>query len=275
MIIMSSNQWKCDHNVPDWAARGEDCSAECRVNGLVHAYQSVNPDVLGIQEASVRMMQLLVQRMPDYELITGGDTPILYRPDRLSLIESGFFRYSESIPEFEGSFNNSGTKSYAFAVFEEKSSARRFAFMTTHLWWKSSNPESEVYQPHSDEARTYQIQLALPRLEALMQKYDCPGVLVGDLNATLESPCLKAARALGWTDAHDSAAGKRDDTCGYHPCYAWGYKRGDAGVFAQAIDHILIRAGEGFKVGDYLRVNHPFFDCISDHYPVYTTLEFA
>ena len=38
------------------------------------------------------MTQLLVQPMPHDELITGGDTPILYRPDRLSLIESGFFR---------------------------------------------------------------------------------------------------------------------------------------------------------------------------------------
>ena len=87
MIIMSNNQWKCDSNQPAWAARGEDCSAERRVEGLARAYQQVAPDVLGIQEASVRMNELLMRRMTSfshegapvhYELITGGDTPLLY-----------------------------------------------------------------------------------------------------------------------------------------------------------------------------------------------------
>ena len=50
MIIMSSNQWKCDKNSPDWAARGEDCSAEGRVGGLARAYQLVTPDILGIRK---------------------------------------------------------------------------------------------------------------------------------------------------------------------------------------------------------------------------------
>ena len=46
-------------------------------------------------------------------------------------------------------------------------------------------------------------------------------------------------------------------------------------MFAQAIDHILVKDGSPHIVGDYLRVDDPWFDCISDHYPVYMTLEFA
>lgn len=284
MIIMSSNQWKCDRNLPDWAARGEDCSAEGRVGGLTRAYQRVTPDILGIQEASVHMTNLLMQRMAcyehegqavHYELITGGDTPILYRADKLLLIESGFLRYDERIPGLEGSFNNVGTKSYTFGVFEEKSSGRRIALMSTHLWWMSSDPASKEYQPHSDEARAHQIKLALKRLEEVTAQYRCPGVLVGDLNAVMDSPCLRAARDMGWIEAHDCARGLRSDTRGHHPCYADGYSRPDEGVFAQAIDHILVKDGSPIVVGDYLRVDDTWFDCISDHYPVYISLEFA
>ena len=64
MIIMSSNQWKCDHNCPDWAARGEDCSAEGRVGGLARAYQLVTPDILGIQEASVHTVSYTHLTLP-------------------------------------------------------------------------------------------------------------------------------------------------------------------------------------------------------------------
>lgn len=284
MIIMSNNQWKCDCNTPAWAARGEDCSAEARVDGLARAYQQITPDVLGIQEASVHMNELLMRRMGayvrendpvHYELITGGDTPILYRDDKLLLIESGFYRYSEKIPEYEGSFNNGGTKSYTYGVFEEKASGCRFALMTTHLWWKSSDPAAADYQQYSDEARAFQICQALNRLEAVMAQYDCPGFLLGDLNAVVGSPCLEAARALGWIDAHDLAGGKRDETRGHHPCGPDGYRRVEKGLFSQAIDHILVKANTPVRVGDYLRIDEPWFDCVSDHYPLYLTFEFC
>ncbi len=284
MILMSNNQWKCDLNTPAWAERGEDCSAESRVKGLVRSYQEIMPDVLGIQEASVRMNELVMREMTrfehkgqsaHYELITGGDTPILYRDDKLLLIESGFFRYSERVPGYEGSFNNAGTKSYTYGVFEDRGSKRLFAVMTTHLWWKSSNPSNSDYQAHSDEARVYQIRLALRRLEEVMATYACPGFLMGDLNATVQSPCLDAAKELGWIDAHDAAQGKRDETRGHHPCGPAGYRRAEKGTFSQAIDHILTKTGAPVQIGDYLRIDEPWFDCISDHYPLYLTFEFT
>ncbi len=44
-------------------------------------------------------------------------------------------------------------------------------------------------------------------------------------------------------------------------------------MFTQAIDHILVKGGSALKVVDYLRVDDEWFDCISDHYPVYATVE--
>lgn len=280
MLILSNNQWKCDDNCPAWAQKGEDCSAETRVKGLVRAYQQIAPDVLGIQEASVRMNTLLMEQMSRfekdgqtlrYELITGGDTPLLYRQDKLLLIESGFFRYSEEVPGLEGSFNNHETKSYAFGVFKERATGRRFAVMTTHLWWKSSKLGAANYQAHSAEARAYQIRLALTRLEEVTAKYACPGVLMGDLNAAMGSQCLNTAGEMGWVDAHELATGRRSDTRGHHPCGPGGYSRAEAGTFEQAIDHILVRKDSGLVIGDYLRLEDEWFDAISDHYPLYIT----
>ena len=121
MIILSNNQWKCDCNLPNWQAKGEDCSAECRVKGLLRAYREILPDVLALQEVSQLMARLLMEELsettlPDgrvarYEYVSGGDTPIVFRRDKLLLLESGFFRCPEASPGLEGSFNNAETKS--------------------------------------------------------------------------------------------------------------------------------------------------------------------
>ena len=143
--------------------------------------------------------------------------------------------------------------------------------MSTHLWWKSSRPGAENYQAHSAEARAYQIRLALTRLEEVTAKYACPGVLVGDLNAAMGSLCLNTAEEMGWVDAHELATGRRSNTRGHHPCGPSGYSRAEAGTFEQAIDHILVRRDGGLVIGDYLRLEDEWFDCISDHYPLYIT----
>ena len=135
MIILSNNQWKCDCNLPKWEAKGEDCSAECRVKGLLRAYREIQPDVLALQEVSLLMARLLMEELsettlPDgsvarYEYISGGDTPIVFRRDKLLLMESGFYRYPETIPGLEGSFNNAETKSYCWGVFERSPTTTR------------------------------------------------------------------------------------------------------------------------------------------------------
>lgn len=285
MILMSNNQWKNDKNNAVWAARGEDCSAEARVGGLVRAYLEIVPDVLGLQEVSVHLAELMMQSLghaalPDgttakYEYISGGDTPIVYRRDKLKLLESGFFRYTEEIPGFEGSFNNGETKSYCFGVFRDRTDGKVFALMSTHLWWKSSNPASPSFQAHSNEARAYQIRQASAKMDEIMKKYNCPGVLMGDLNASMNSLCLEAAQAEGWREVHDLApAGDRDETRGHHPCGPNGYSRNDAGVFSQAIDHILLKNADGAKVNYFRRSTPEWFDPISDHYPLYIDVQF-
>ena len=279
MILMSNNQWKNDKNNDNWRAIGEDCSAEARVPLLVRAYTEVMPDILGLQEVSRRQAELMMQQMgnfelPDgtaakYEYVSGGDTPIVYRRDKLKLLESGFFRYTEKIPGFEGSFNNSETKSYSFGVFEVRESKKVLALMSTHLWWKSGNPEAKNYQAHSAEARAYQIRQAASRMDAIIQEYNCPGIIMGDLNAGIDSLCLKAAKDDGWIDAHYLARGYSDNTRGHHYCSPQGFKRDAVGTFEQAIDHILLKNLGDASVESFRRITPEYFDKASDHYPLY------
>ena len=278
MRILSNNQWKCDVNSPYWQEKGEDCSAVARAPGLVRAYRALAPDVMGLQEVSGRMAALMMDQLtreePEagWEYVSGGDTPVVYRRDRLRLLESAFFLYDEAVPGLTGSFNNQETKSYCLCVLEPRSGGRRFAFLSTHLWWKSGRPEAKNYQAGSAEARAYQLALAAKRLQEAMARHDCPGFLVGDLNASIDSLCLERAREEGFADVYRLCPkDARDETRGHHPCGWAGYSRDMTGGFAQAIDHMLVKGN--VRVSRFGRLTEPWFDPVSDHYPLFADVE--
>ena len=251
--IMSHNVWKNDKNLPAWAAKGEDCSAAVRAKGMVRIYAETQPDIIGFQEMSPTMVDEILLGLTSqdqrYALLWGRDTPILYRQDRFELLDSDFFLYSTKLPGWAGEFNNSGTKSWCIAVFRDKTDGKKLAFMSTHLWWKSSDPASPDYQPGSDEARVYQLNLAMDRLEQFHAQYDCPAVLVGDLNAAYTEPVIRSALARGFAHAHDIATEYADPDWGYHYCFGDGYKPYEKAPFEQAIDHILVK----YAPADFVR----------------------
>lgn len=283
MIVMTNNQWKCDQNLPAWERMGNDCSAFARVDGLFRAYSEILPDILAVQESSFLMERLLMEKMESftakngenvrYQRITGGDTPIYYRADKLFVVESGFSLFPECVPGFKGSFNNGRTKSYCYGVFEEIESGKRMTVMSAHLWWKSGNPERPNYQPHSAEARAYQISMAAEKAEETVRKYGCPGLLMGDFNSGTESLCMKTAVARGWTEAHDLAEIERSEIKGHHFCGPEGYRRDPPGMYKDALDHIIVRNGSEIRILRYLRMTEEWFDPISDHYPLYIEAE--
>lgn len=271
MIILSSNQWKCDYNAPAWAAMGEDCSAEARVPKLVRAYREIGADILGLQETSPHIAELMMDLMrPDgYDYLWGGDTPIVYRADKFSVKTSGFFRFDETVPGYPGSFNNQGTKSFTWAVLDEPNTGRRLAVCSVHLWYMTGNPERKTkpYQAYSAEARAYQITLACRKMNEVCAEFGCPGVIMGDFNCSMGSLCLNAALADGWQEVHDVSRGDRAESKGHHFCKAAGYKHEEPGVFAHAIDHMLIKFGG--TVNHFRRFMPTWFDNVSDHYPLY------
>ena len=272
--MMSHNVWECDLNRPEWEAKGEDCSALCRAKGMVRVYTETRPDIIGCQEMSFIMADEIIRGLSAqgcrYALLWGRNTPILYRQDRLELLDSDFFTYPTSIPEWEGSFNNRGTKSFCVAVFRDKTDGKKLIFMSTHLWYRSSNPLSKSYQPGSEQARMYQLNLAMQRLEELHAQYECPAVLVGDLNASYTDRVIQGALERGYEHAHDVATDFADPDWGYHYCFGDGYKPYVEGPFEKAIDHILIKFAPKNFVRRFERYTPDYYLPLSDHSPVFS-----
>lgn len=277
--LMSTNQWACDKNHSAWEEKGEDCSYSARMPGFLKYYLETKPDMLGLQEVTAKMadklMRLFCAEGLPYALLWGKDTPIIYRTDLFELVDSTFLIYPEEFPGHEGCFNNSKTKSYNAGVFRIKENGKLFILMSTHLWWKNgSNPASKSYQPYSDEARAYQMSLAVQCLDKLQKKYHCPAVVMGDMNAVYSSLAVQHALSCGFLHAYDIAVEHRDEGNGHHYCFADGYKPYVPTAFENSIDHILVRGFDEGAVRTYDRYAPDYYMCLSDHIPVWIDVEF-
>ena len=147
-------------------------------------------------------------------------------------------------------------------------------FGTTHLWYMSSNPKSKYYQPGSDEARVYQLGIMMDKAEEFADKYNCPIVLVGDMNAWGTSQCVQSAYVRGYSDARDIAVEYADGGHGMHKCGDDGYAPYVPDDPIKAIDRVFIKnAPEGF-VRRFERYNEEYYMPLSDHLPVYIDVEF-
>lgn len=275
--LMSNNQWKCDKNYPEWEAKGMDCSPTVRERGFARLYAEKQPDVIGLQEVSGMMADKLVRYCREagvhYALLWGKDTPIVYRPDKLELIDSDFALFPDEFPGHEGSFNNSKTKSWNLAVFRAKEDGKCFVFVSTHLWWKSGNPASKNYQEGSDEARAYQLNLVMDAAEQYAAKYACPAMIVGDLNADYHSLAVSAALGRGYVHAHDIATDYADEENGYHWCGRDGFVPYVPKPFETGIDHILLKGIPEGAVRRFERYTPDYYLPLSDHSPVFVDVE--
>lgn len=271
--LMSNNLWKCDKNPQAWVDQGIDASTPVRAKGFVRVYEETQPDVIGLQEASPMMVEHILLGLAEkdihYAALWGRDTPILYKANKFEVVENAWALYPLELPGREGEFNNSKTKSWCLAVLREKATGKYLIFVSTHLWWKS-----DKVQPFSTEARTYQIGLAIEEITKYQKKYNCPAILVGDLNTRYDSDPIKKAFAEGFLHAYNIATGERDETRGHHHCGNDGYgTQMPEGGMPTAIDHILVRGAAEGAVVNFLRTTPDYYWPLSDHSPVYIDFE--
>lgn len=281
--LMTHNVWNKDTNATAWEEKGEDCSAEARVGGLLRVYRETLPDVIGGQEVSALMADLLKegfqQEQVNYTLVWGRFTPILYRADKLELIDSEFGTYPEGIEGFEGCFNDVRSKSWNLGVFRVKSTGKYFVFVTTHLWWMRTPPNESFigkkgYRVGSDEAREQQIAIVVEKIAKYRETYGCPAVLVGDMNTGYDSKAMRYVRGQGFRHAHDIATEYAEEAVGYHYCFPDGYKtRYDDSPFETAIDHIYVMGEPKGAVKRFERYSPEYYYPVSDHSPAYIDLE--
>lgn len=283
---MSHNVWNRDENTPQWQKIGQDCSAKVRVKSLVRVYKETMPDIIGCQEVSSLMSDLLSQEFEKeklrYAIVWGRFTPIIYRADKFELIDSEFHTYSEKIDGFDGEFNDVKSKAYNICVFREKQSGKVFIFANTHLWWKFDAEDTlhtdnetprEYLQPHSDEAREYQLGLLTAKIKEYVQKYAVPAVLVGDLNTGYNSKAVQTALRVGFKHAHDIATEFVDKSVGYHYCFPDGFEtKYYEKPFEDAIDHILVFNERKGMVKRFERYSPDYYFPISDHSPAFVDI---
>ena len=275
--LMSNNIWNCDSNKPAWEAQGLDCSAEARMPGIARVYAETRPDVIGLQEASHKMVDVLVYELSKlglrYAVLWARFTTILYCADVLEVANTEYLCYPESFEGFEGCFNDVRSKSCNLAVFRVRETGECFIFANTHLWWRSRFEGVKSYQAGSGECRAYQIGLAIDMIKKYQKKYRCPAILAGDLNDDYHSPAVQKAIERGFLHAHDVAVDYADPYHGYHYCFPDGFKPYDPKPFEWGIDHILVSDGAQITVCRFDRYTPTYYDCLSDHYPVYADVE--
>lgn len=275
--IMTNNQWKNDWNNDTWKEMGEDCSAKVRCKKLARVFSEVKPDVVGIQEVSGMMLEELMCNLQDmglkYTLVWGKDTPVMYNPDKFELVDEDFFIYPDENPGFEGIFNNDRTKSWCLVVLRSKENGKMFVFMSTHIWWKSDDTKSPNYQLGSNEARIYQLKLATEKIDEYSKKYNCPGILVGDLNARYYMDPIQSVLKCGYKHAHDVATEFASEENGYHQCFGWGFLPYEPLPFKEGIDHIFVKGFNENAVKRFDRYTPDYYISVSDHYPAYMDIE--
>ena len=276
--LMSNNIWKNDENQPAWEAEGEDCSALHRAKGFARVYLATKPDVLGLQESSPLMADEIMAHLTaagePYALLWGKDTPVIYRTDKFELVDSEFCMFPESIPDLEGRFNNHKTKSYCIAVLRTKEEGKLLLFATVHLWWKSEDPASKDYYPGSDAARDWQVKKLIERLEEYREKYHCPAVFLGDMNAAYAAPAIQTALRCGYVHGHDAAVEYKDETNGHHYCYTDGYQGYQPTDFFHAIDHVFVKGAPKGFVRRFDRYYPDDYMALSDHFPMWIDVEY-
>ena len=173
------------------------------------------------------------------EPFLGNNCPLLYRKDRLNLLDSGFDIFHIAL--------GGCSKGVTWAVFEDKTSGRRFMSFSTHFWFKKNGPES-------DAVRELNVRNILWHVADVRRKWgDIPVIGGGDLNCNPSSLALETFRREGYANAMEVAAEKtaRSATRTYHG----RLQRDESGQYhgtvappgrdkpEQSIDHIFFTGG--------------------------------
>lgn len=237
-----------------------------RRDGVARLIRRYGPDVFGVQEAQRPMLGDLSERLPAYEWIGVGRTPgdsateysaLLYRPDRLELLQHDTFWLSET-PEEPGSqgWDAAYPRIATWGCFRDRATGQVFVAANTHL-------------DHVGEtARLESARLLRQRLARVAD--GAPVILTGDFNAT---PTSAPYHHLADADApglllHDTYATARS---GHHgPNATWnGF---DAIEPGRRIDYVFTAGAVDVLRLRILADRLPSGRFPSDHLPVLATV---
>lgn len=241
-----------------------------RVDQVSALIRQVAPDVLGVQEALRFQLDEMETSLRGYsEIGVGRDdgheageySAILYRSDRLEMLDHGTFWLSDT-PSVPGSmtWGNRYTRICTWARFRDQASGAEFAVFNTH------------FDHESQPSRERSAVLVASRLRT-----DTPVLLLGDLNAGEDNPAITFLVGTTSASVEDGGTTPRPLTDTYRVLYPdetdvgtfHGFQGGTSG---DKIDYVLASPEWEVLAAAIIRSNrdgrYP-----SDHYPVTARLQ--
>lgn len=252
-----------------WETRRESCARIIRLTG---------PDIVGIQEPREIQKMYLMQMLPEYagHTIVPSDTLpekhsghglLLYRKDRFTLIDSGFFWLSAT-PGRQSQPWDSTDRHFRVALWvhlRDSESGKDLFALTTHFPYKKAPIDTEV--------RARCAQLIVEKMKETAGP-DATIFITGDMNASpvAGDPDAPGSRSLApffaWMEAARDKAILTDDLSSFN-----GFGRVAPGTKGKILDHIFYRNARPLV---FSTLDSPDFGLRwnSDHFPIITTFTY-
>ncbi|MGH7468349.1 MAG: endonuclease/exonuclease/phosphatase family protein [Longimicrobiales bacterium] len=178
----SSQSCGGDNNVPAWTVRRDI---------LVNTITSLDPDVIGLQEAYMDQVEWLVDQLPGYAYYgrgrnadgSGESVTILYRSDAFDRTDGGHFWYSDSkfTPGSKWSSITGDPRMTTWVRLERKDSGTGFYVFNNH--WPPGSGAGELVR--------FEVARLLARSIIEQRNVHEFFLIVGDLNATSGEPSYR------------------------------------------------------------------------------------
>lgn len=244
-------------NVRNSSANDGDNCWENRRPAAVEMLNTLNPDIVGLQEALPDQEEALTTACPQYTAfgvgrndgVEGERMSVLFNTDVLEFRDGGTWWLSETPDVPSVGWDAKYPRTATWVLMKDLRCGKEFYLVNTHLDHKGA------------EARRNGLSMVVAKIREMNP--DVPMVLMGDFNVEPGDPALTALDGL-MLDARETAP-ETEDTPSFN-----GYKPQPQKI----IDYIYY---SGFKKADTFRVvkeSYKDVPFISDHYPIVSTLSY-
>lgn len=214
-----------------------------------------NPDIIGLQEASMSQVEYIMTAFDKiYKFIgVGGEDgkkkgeieAIIYNKNTMSPVKSGTFWLSETPDKAGKGWDSETFHTATWAILKDKASGSRFVIINTQI------------EEEKPEARKNGTKLIMDKI-AEINTEGLPVFFIGDFGMEPSSPDLAPVKSA-LSDARTTATVTNDD-CSFH---GWGKTK-------KTIDYIWYKGCSCIK---FDTITKPYYErtFISDHYPIMAT----
>lgn len=256
----------------------ENSEPDTRKDSVLKLVEKYAPDVLCLQECNKGWYSRVVNVLDSgdygvaFQTHTDGSgvkiyTPILYKADRLKLVETGG-------GWLDSRYTGTNTKSYSWAVLQLKDSGKTFA--VTNLHGAVASRSYTGYENYTDEQlgalqsqwTVDNVRQMIDVIASIRQKHGNIGFLsAGDFNFDCNSPAYAYAKANSWVEAETHATVSK--VTGYRTTHT----PGTAARLGTSIDHIFYSPEHVTALVHYIGAKTVDELAASDHLMVYADVK--